>query len=42
MQLHAHCTVVVDESAASRLEGSEYYRRIFATEPEWKEFRNLE
>ena len=42
LQLHAHCTVVVDEAAASRLEGSEYYRRIFATEPEWEEFRNLE
>jgi len=42
LQLHAHCTVVVDEAAASRLEGSEYYRRIFATEPEWEEFRKLE
>jgi glucosamine-6-phosphate deaminase len=42
LQLHAHCTVVVDEAAASRLEGSEYYRRIFETEPEWEEFRNLE
>jgi glucosamine-6-phosphate deaminase len=42
LQLHAHCTVVVDEAAASRLEGSEYYRRIFATEPEWEEFRSLE
>ena len=42
LQLHAHCTVVVDEAAASWLEGSEYYRRIFATEPEWEEFRNLE
>ena len=42
LQLHAHCTVVVDEAAASRLEGSEYYRRIFATEPEWEEFRSPE
>ena len=41
LQLHAHCTVMVDEAAASRLEGSEYYRRIFETEPEWEEFRNL-
>jgi glucosamine-6-phosphate deaminase len=41
LQLHARCTVVVDEPAASRLEGSEYYRRIFATEPEWEEFRSL-
>jgi glucosamine-6-phosphate deaminase len=42
LQLHARCTVVVDEASASRLEGSEYYRRIFATEPEWEEFRNLD
>jgi glucosamine-6-phosphate deaminase len=42
LQLHARCTVVVDEAAASRLAGSEYYRRIFATEPEWEEFRSLE
>src|SRR5881394_3319877 len=42
LQLHAHCTVVVDEAAASQLKGSEYYRRIFATEPEWEELRNLE
>src|SRR6266705_4513762 len=42
LQLHARCTVVVDEAAGSRLEGSEYYRRIFATEPEWEEFRDLE
>ncbi len=40
LQLHARCTVVVDEGAASRLEGLEYYRRLFATEPEWEEFRN--
>jgi glucosamine-6-phosphate deaminase len=42
LQLHARCTVVVDEAAASRLEGLEYYRRMFATEPEWEEFRNLD
>jgi glucosamine-6-phosphate deaminase len=42
LQLHAHCTVVVDEAAARLLEGSEYYRRIFATEPEWEELRSLE
>jgi len=39
LQLHARCTVVVDEAAAQRLAGSEYYRRIFATEPEWEVFR---
>ncbi len=42
LQLHARCTVVVDEAAAGRLEGSEYYRRIFAAEPEWEEYRNTD
>ena len=42
LQLHARCTVVVDEAAAQRLGASEYYRRIFATEPEWEEFRSHE
>jgi glucosamine-6-phosphate deaminase len=39
LQLHARCTVVVDEAAASRLQGADYYRWIFANEPEWEEFR---
>jgi glucosamine-6-phosphate deaminase len=39
LQLHPRCQVVVDEAAASRLQGVEYYRWIFANEPEWAEFR---
>jgi len=39
LQLHSRCTVVVDEPAASRLQGADYYRWIFANEPEWEEFR---
>lgn len=39
LQLHARCTVVVDESAASKLAAANYYRWIFANEPEWEEFR---
>jgi len=39
LQLHPHCTVVVDEEAAARLEGKDYYRFIFQNEPEWKEFQ---
>lgn len=39
LQLHPRCTVVVDEAAASRLQGAEYYRWIFANEPEWEIFR---
>lgn len=36
LQLHTHCTVVVDEAAASKLKGTEYYRWIFENEPEWR------
>jgi glucosamine-6-phosphate deaminase len=39
LQLHARCTVVLDEAAASQLQAADYYRWIFANEPEWEEFR---
>jgi glucosamine-6-phosphate deaminase len=39
LQLHPRCTVVADEEAASQLQGSDYYRWIFANEPEWAEFQ---
>jgi glucosamine-6-phosphate deaminase len=39
LQLHRRCTVVVDEPAASQLQGAAYYRWIFANEPEWAEFQ---
>ena len=39
LQLHRRCTVVVDESAASKLQGADYYRWIFKNEPEWQEFQ---
>ena len=39
LQLHPHCTIVVDEEAAARLTGQDYYRHIFQNEPEWKEFQ---
>ena len=39
LQLHPRCTVVVDEAAASKLKEKDYYRWIFANEPEWDEFR---
>jgi glucosamine-6-phosphate deaminase len=38
LQLHPHCTVVVDEEAATKLEEKDYYRWIFENEPEWEEF----
>jgi len=39
LQLHPKCTVVVDEAAASQLKEKEYYRWIFANEPEWEDYR---
>jgi glucosamine-6-phosphate deaminase len=39
LQLHARCTVVVDEEAASHLREKEYYRWIFTNEPEWESYR---
>src|SRR3989449_11409779 len=39
LQLHPHCTVVVDEAAAGKLKEREYYRWIFENEPEWEEYR---
>lgn len=39
LQLHARCTVVVDEAAGAMLQGSDYYRFVFENEPEWAEFR---
>jgi len=40
LQLHPHCQVLVDEEAATQLQGQEYYRWIFANEPEWAPFRD--
>lgn len=39
LQLHARCTVIVDEAAARDLKEKDYYRWIFANEPEWEGFR---
>ncbi len=39
LQLHARCTVVVDEEAAAHLKEQAYYRWIFENEPEWQEYR---
>ena len=39
LQLHPRCTVVVDEEAAGKLAGKDYYRWIFANEPEWEGYR---
>jgi glucosamine-6-phosphate deaminase len=39
MQLHARCTVVVDEEAAGQLKEKDYYRWIFDNEPDWQDYR---
>jgi glucosamine-6-phosphate deaminase len=39
LQLHPRCTVVVDEEAATELTEQEYYRWIFANEPEWQGYQ---
>ena len=39
LQLHARCTVIVDEEAAANLKEKAYYRWIFDNEPEWQEYR---
>lgn len=39
LQFHRRCVVVVDEAAAAKLQGADYYRWIFQNEPEWEEFR---
>lgn len=39
LQLHRHCRVIVDEAAAEKLEGKDYYRWCFENEPEWAPYR---
>lgn len=38
LQLHPDCKVIIDEAAAGRLKGIEYYRWIFENEPEWQDY----
>ncbi len=39
LQLHPRCTVIADEKAAAALEQKDYYRWIFANDPEWEPYR---
>jgi glucosamine-6-phosphate deaminase len=39
LQLHARCTVIVDEDAGAQLKEKDYYRWIFDNEPEWEGYR---
>lgn len=40
IQLHRNCKVIIDEAAASQLQGRDYYDWVFANEPEWAPYRN--
>tara|TARA_B100000809_G_scaffold233495_1_gene250240 strand:- start:3 stop:794 length:792 start_codon:yes stop_codon:yes gene_type:complete len=40
LQLHPRCTIVVDEAAATELDGCDYYRWIWENEPEWAPYRS--
>jgi glucosamine-6-phosphate deaminase len=40
LQLHPRCIVVVDEAAAASLDGTAYYRFLYAEEPEWAPYRD--
>lgn len=39
LQLHPHCTIIVDQPAGGCLRGADYYRWIFDNEPEWEPYR---
>jgi glucosamine-6-phosphate deaminase len=39
LQWHPDCTIVLDEAAAGQLKEKDYYRWIFANQPEWDFFR---
>jgi glucosamine-6-phosphate deaminase len=39
LQLHGNCKVIVDEYAATELQGKDYYRWIFENEPEWQGYQ---
>lgn len=41
LQMHPNCTVIVDEDAAAKLKGKEYYNWCFKNEPQWKEFQTV-
>jgi glucosamine-6-phosphate deaminase len=36
LQLHPHATVLLDDSAASRLQRADHYREVYASKPEWQ------
>ncbi|RVV97356.1 glucosamine-6-phosphate deaminase [Mesobaculum littorinae] len=41
IQLHTHCKVILDDEAASDLEGLAYYREVCRNEEKWDPYRSL-
>ncbi len=41
LQLHKRCVAILDEAAASQLDMKEYYRWVFANEPEWQPYQGF-
>lgn len=41
IQFHNDCKVVLDEAAAERLTGRDYYDFVLANEPKWEPYRDL-
>ena len=39
LQMHNNAVVILDESAAAKLQGREYYDWIFQNEPHWAPYR---
>lgn len=39
LQMHRRCTIIVDETAASKLQFTDYYRWVLLNEPEWSAYR---
>ncbi len=40
LQMHADCTMILDEMAGSQLKESAYYHWVFENQPEWEPFRS--
>ncbi len=40
LQLHPCCQVITDEAAAATLQNRDYYRWVFANEPDWAPYRD--
>ena len=41
LQLHKHCTIVLDKAAARSLTKTEYYKLTYESDPKWDWFRKL-